>query len=196
MARPAPRKAPPRADGWLHSPQTAVALLLATVIVALVLAAVILLHRKPGADAVILQGEPMTDATAAAQVVGSAKQIVSMAQLHGASGGYSFVSCMNKTEPPYQVALYMNFGLPQSNSVEYLRDIAAAMVSHGWALTPATGEHLGEKLTKDGVTAIFYGSGNDTDVATLRLYGECRVTADHRNDNPVWTEISDQLGFG
>ena len=46
------------------------------------------------------------------------------------------------------------------------------------------GEHFGQKLTKDGVTAIFYRSGNDTDFATMRLYGECRNTADHRNDNP------------
>jgi hypothetical protein len=26
-----------------------------------------------------------------------------------------------------------------------------------------------------------------------RLYGECRNTSDHRDDNPVWTEVSDQL---
>jgi len=28
----------------------------------------------------------------------------------------------------------------------------------------------------------------------MRLYGECRNVADHRNDNPVWREVSDQLG--
>jgi hypothetical protein len=183
-------------DGWLRSPRSVV-LLLAALIAALVVAGAIVILRKPGADAVRLQGEPMTDAAAAGQVVASAQQIVRMAQLHGAAGGYSFVSCKNKTEPPYQVALYMNFGLPQSNSVKYLRDIGATMVSHGWTRAPTTGEHFGQKLTKDGVTAIFYGSGNevnDTDGATMRLYGECRITADHRNDNPVWTEVSDQLG--
>jgi hypothetical protein len=183
-------------------PRSVVVLLVAALITAVAVAAVIVILRKPGADAVRLQGEPMTDAAAAAQVVDSAKQIVGMAGLHGATGGYAFVSCKNTTEPPYQVALYMNFGLPQSNSVKYLRDIGATMVSYGWTRAPTTDEHFGQKLTKDGVTVIFYGSdfygnGNDvhdTDVATMRLYGECRVTADHRNDNPVWTDLAGQLG--
>jgi hypothetical protein len=170
--------------------------LVLALITALTVAAAIVFVRHPGTDAVRLQGEPMTDAAAAAQVVDSAKQIVRTAQLHGATGGYAFVSCKNKTEPPYQVAIYMNFALPQSNSVKYLRDVGAAMVANGWARAATTDEHFGQKLTKDGVTAIFYGSGNDTDAATMRLYGECRVTADHRNDNPVWTEISNQLGLG
>ena len=68
------------------------------------------------------------------------------------------------------------------------------MVAHGWTPAPAMGEHFGQKLTKDGVTAIFYRSGNNTDFATMPLYGECRNAADHRNDNPVWTEVTDQLG--
>jgi hypothetical protein len=136
----------------------------------------------------------MTDAQAAGQVVASAKQIVRMVQLQDATGGYAFVSCTNVNEPPYQVAVYMNFRLPQINSVKYLCDLAATMVAHGWTPAPAMGEHFGQKLTKDGVTAIFYRSGNNTDFATMRLYGECRNAADHRNDNPVWTEVTDQLG--
>jgi len=181
-------------DGWLRSPRSVVVLVLAAVCTAVVVAAAMVFLRNPGADAVRLQGEPMTDAAAAGQVVAAAEQIVRMAQLNGATGGYAFVSCKNKTEPPYQVALYMNFRLPQSNSVKYLRDIAATMVSNGWTRAATTGEHFGQKLTNDGVTAIFYGNVNDTDVGTMRLYGECRITADHRNDNPVWTEVSDQLG--
>lgn len=125
----------------------------------------------------------MTDAQAAEQVLTSAKQIVSMAQLQDATGGYAFVSCNSANEPPYQVAVYMNFRLPQSNSLKCLRDVAASMVAHGWTPAPAMGEHFGQKLTKDGVTAIFYRSGNYADFATMRLYGECRNTADHRNDN-------------
>ncbi|MDT5237514.1 MAG: hypothetical protein QOF47_3501, partial [Mycobacterium sp.] len=64
----------------------------------------------------------------------------------------------------------------------------------GWAPAASMGEHFGQKLTRDGVTAIFYRSVNDTNFATMRLYGECRITADHRNDNPVWAEVTDQLG--
>ncbi len=180
-------------DGWLRSPRSVV-LLLAALVTALVMGAALVSLRDLRADAVALHGEPMTDSQAAGQVVASAKQIVSLAQLQEATGGYAFVSCKNENEPPYQAAIYMSFRLPQSNSVKYLRDVAASMAAHGWTPAASTGEHFGQKLTKDGVTAIFYRSVNDADFATMRLYGECRNTADHRNDNPAWTEVTDQLG--
>jgi len=180
-------------DGRLRSPRSVV-LLLAALTTALAVVAGVLWLSDRGSDGVPLQGEPMTDAQAAGQVVASAKQIVSTAQLHDAAGGYAFVSCKNENEPPYQVAIYMTFRLPQSNSVKYLRDIGASMVAHGWTPAGSMGEHFGQKLTRDGVTAIFYRSVNDMGFATMRLYGECRNTADHRNDNPVWTEVTDQLG--
>jgi hypothetical protein len=180
-------------DGWLRSPRSVV-LLLAALVTVLVAGAGFTLLRDLRTDAVILQGAPMTDAQAAAQVLASARQIVGMAQLQDATGGYAFVSCKNENEPPYQAAIYMSFRLPQSNSVKYLRDVAASMVAHGWTPAASMGEHFGQKLTKDGVAVIFYRSVNDTNFATMRLYGECRNTADHRNDNPVWTEVTDQLG--
>jgi hypothetical protein len=180
-------------NSWLRSPRYVV-LALAALVTVLVVAAGVWLLSDRGADEVRLQGEPMTDAQAAGQVVTSAKQIVSVAHLQDATGGYAFVSCKNENEPPYQVTVYMNFRLPQSKSVKYLRDVAASMVAHGWATAPAMGEHFGQKLTKDGVTAIFYRGGDNTDFATMRLYGECRNTTDHRNDNPAWTEVTEQLG--
>jgi hypothetical protein len=180
-------------NSWLRSRRFAV-LVPAALATAVAVAAGALWFSDRGTGEVRLQGEPMTDAQAAGQVVASAKQIVSVARLRDASGGYAFVSCKNANEPPYQVTVYMDFRLPQDNSVKYLRDVGAAMVAHGWALAPVTGEHFGQKMTKDGVTAIVYRSGDNTDFATLRLYGECRDTADHRNDNPVWREVTDQIG--
>jgi hypothetical protein len=180
-------------NGWLRAPRSVV-LLLAALLTVLVVATGLLWLSGRGTGEVRVQGEPMTDAQARGQVLDSAKQIVTMAQLREVTGGYAFVSCTNEIEPPYQVAVYMNFALPQSNSVKYLRDIAAAMAAQGWTPAPAMGEHFGQKLTRDGVTAIFYRSGNTTDFATMRLYGECRNVADHRHDNPVWTELTDQLG--
>lgn len=180
-------------DGWLRSPRSVVLLLVALAAV-LVVGAGSEMLRDLRADAVILQGAPMTDAQAAGQVLASARQIVSTAQLQDPTGGYAFVSCKNENEPPYQAAIYMSFRLPQGNSVKYLRDVAASLVTHGWAPAASTAEHFGQKLTRDGVTAIFYRSVNYTNFATMRLYGECRNTADHRNDNPVWTEVTDQLG--
>jgi hypothetical protein len=179
-------------DGRLRSPRSAV-LLVAALVTALVVAAGLLLIGKLRADSVKAQGEPMTDAQAAGQVVNAAKEIVETARLQNATGGYAFVSCKNENEPPYQAALYMNLRLPQPNSVTFSRDIAAAMVAHGWTPAASMGENFGQKLTKDGVTAIYYRNVNDADFATMRLYGECRNTADHRNDNPVWTEVSDQF---
>jgi hypothetical protein len=183
-----------KSESGLSRSQRYVVLVLAALVTVLALAAGVLWLSDRGADEVRLRGEPMTDAQAAGQVLASAKQIVSVARLRDASGGYAFVSCTNANEPPYQVAVYMNFRLPQDNSLKYLRDVGAAMVAHGWTPAPVMGEHFGQKLTKDGVTAIVYPSGDNTDFATLRLYGECRNTADHRSDNPVWRELTDQLG--
>jgi hypothetical protein len=58
---------------------------------ALVVAAGLVLFRDLRADAVQLRGEPMTDAQAVGQVLASAKQIVSTAELRDATGGYAFV---------------------------------------------------------------------------------------------------------
>jgi len=66
------------------------------------------------------------------QIVNSAKDIVTAAQLQEATAGYSFVSCANENEPPYQVALYMSFRLPHDDWVRYLRDVAAGMLDRGW----------------------------------------------------------------
>lgn len=171
-----------------------VLLLVAALALTLAVTMGVLMLREPGVDTGTMQGEPMTDAAAAGQVVAAAKQIVNAAQLQDVTAGYAFVSCKNANDPPYQATIYLNFRVLQSNSTKYLDGVAAAMVAHGWAVAPVMGEHFGRKLTKGGVTAVFYRSGNDTDVATMRLYGECRNMGDHRNDNPVWTEVTDQLG--
>jgi hypothetical protein len=180
-------------NGWLRVPRSVVPLLAAAVATVLVVAAGLWWLRTPGPAAVHLRGEPMTDAQAAGQVLGSARQIVGVAALRDATGGYAFTSCESENQPPYQVVLYMNFRLPQSNSVKYLQDVATTMAAHRWAPAPTPGEHFGQKLTKDGVTAIFHRSEDDANFATMRLYGGCRITANHANDNPVWTDVTDQL---
>ena len=178
---------------WLRSPRS-VALLVAALVMSVVFGTTFLVINSSGADALTYPGEPLTNDQAAAQVIDSAKQIVTVAQLREATGGYSFVSCKNEIEPPYQAALYMNFRLPQNNWVQYLQDVARAMVANGWTDSPAMGEHFGHKLTRDGVTSVFYRNLNDAAFATMRLYGECQNVADHRNDNPAWTEVTGLLG--
>jgi hypothetical protein len=131
----------------------------------------------------------LTDEQAAAHVIDSAKQVVAVARLEQATGGYAFVSCANETDPPYQAVLNMSFHLPQANSVRYLRDVASAMIAGGWAEAPTMGEQFGQKLTRDGVTSEFHRNPDDRDFATMRLSGECGIASDHRADGPTWTEV-------
>ena len=137
---------------------------------------------------------PMSDEQSTAQVLGSAKQIVDVAELHGVSGSYTFLSCTNLHDPPYQAAVYLNFALPETNSVKRIREVAEAMVADGWQEAPAMGEHFGMKLTRDGVTSTFHENPDDPKFATIRIYGECRNTSDHGDDNPAFTDISNRLG--
>jgi hypothetical protein len=176
--------------GWLRTSR-ALALLLAALFIPLVLGtAFVVINDAPTRDV----AAPLTDDQARDQVVDSARQIVTVAGLRDATGGYGFLSCVNEHDPPYQAAVYLNFQLSGPNAVEQVRQIAVAMMRHGWRQAPSLGEHFGKKLTKDGVTAVFHRNLNDRGFGTMRIYGECRNITDHRNDNPAWTEIADQLG--
>lgn len=135
----------------------------------------------------------LTDDAAVAQVVEAAVDVATTAGLQRAGGGYAFVSCKNSTDPPYQVAVHLTFPLPPVDPAAHLDDVAAAMVADGWSEGAAPAEHFGRKLTRDGLTAIVYRNPERTDLATMRLYGQCRVTSEHRHDDPVWTEITERL---
>ncbi len=175
--------------GWIRSRQ-ALALLWAALAMALVLGMGVVVVNRLTAEPGGTRGESLSDDRAVAQVVESARQIVDVARLQQASGGYRFVSCTNENDPPYQVTFYMSFRLPEDNSARYLQDVATRMITNGWVDAPAMDEHFGQKLTKDGVSSVFYRNPSDRGFATMRLYGECRNTADHRSDNPAWTEVS------
>ena len=127
-------------------------------------------------------------------MVDSARQIIDVAKLREVSGSYAFLSCTSLHDPPYQAAAYLNFRLPEANSVKRIREVASAMLANGWREAPSMGEHFGMKLTKDGVTSTFHENQDDPRFATMRIYGECRNTSDHRNDNPAFVEITDRLG--
>jgi hypothetical protein len=175
--------------GWIRSPQS-LALLWATLTITLVLGACVVALAQPAMVTPDRTGVALSDERAAAQVVDSAKQIVAAARLSDATGGYSFVSCANESDPPYQAAFYMSFRLPEGDSAKYLGEVASTMAATGWTVSPAEGEHFGYKLTKDGVTSVFYRTPGHREFATMRLYGECSNTSDHHNDNPAWTEVA------
>jgi hypothetical protein len=137
--------------------------------------------------------EPMTDEQATNQVLDSTRDIVDAANLRDVSASVVFLSCTSSHDPPYQAAVHLNFGLPLTNSVKRISEVAAAMRAHGWQQAPAMAEHFGMKLTRGAVTSTFHENPDDRRFATMRIYGECRNTSDHRNDNPAFTDITDRL---
>jgi hypothetical protein len=169
--------------------------MLAAFALSLVLGAGFLLLTDPPAnDTGTLSGAaPMSDDEAESQVVDSARDIVERAGLSQVSGSVVFLSCTNLHDPPYQAAVYLNFALPETNSVKRIREVAEALVAAGWQEAPAMGEHFGMKLTRGGVTATFHENQDDPRFAEMRIYGQCRVTSDHRDDNPAFTDVTDRL---
>jgi hypothetical protein len=185
----------PDGDDRLLRTPAARTLIFAALIISLVFGIGFVVINEPPATGIgALASAPLSDDQSRAQVVGSARQIVAVARLRDVNGSYVFLSCTNEHDPPYQPALYLNFRLPESNSVRYIRDIAAAMVANGWQEAPSLAEHFGLKLTKDGVTATFHENLDDARFGTMRIYGECRNVSEHRNDNPAWQDITGQLG--
>ena len=109
----------------------------------------VVINSSRNAESGTLGGaEPMTDAQATNQVLDSARQIVDAARLQNVSASHIFLSCTSSHDPPYQAAVYLNFALPESNPVKRIREVAAAMVAHGWQQAPAMAEHFGLKLTR------------------------------------------------
>ncbi len=174
---------------WIRPPQ-AKALLWTALILSLAFGAALVLIDGRKVDPADRIASPLTDEQAIGQVVGSARQIVAAAHLQEPTGGYTFVPCAQENEAPYQAALYMSFLLPQSDWVSHLDEVASEMIATGWVDAPTQAEHFGRKLTNGGVTAVLGRNLDDPTSATMRLYGECRNIADHRNDNPAWTEVS------
>lgn len=175
--------------GWISAPRSR-GLLWAALVLSLVLGTAFIVVDRRESDVLQRDIVPLTDEQAAQQVVGPARQIVATAHLKDVTAGYAFVSCVSENEPPYQAVLYMSFSLPQGDWGRRLDEVASAMIGDGWADAPAPAERFGRKLTSDGVTAVLQRNVDDVGFATARLYGECRNTTDHRNDDPAWTEVS------
>lgn len=172
------------------------ALLAAALSLALILGVAVLLvdqSRDRVIEAREHPADPLTDDAAAAQVIDAAVDAVTTARLQRPAGGYAFLSCTNASDPPYQVVAYLTFLLPPVDSVGYLDDVAAAMLAHGWSDSATSGEHFGGKLTREGVTTVMHRNPERADLATMRIYGECRVTGEHAHDDPAWTELTGRL---
>ena len=135
---------------------------------------------------------PLNDDQTRDQVIDPAKEIVTAAALHGVTGAFSFASCNDQGDPPYQGTVTLTF-LIRGDSNAYFRQVRAAMRSHGWSDGPPPGQHLhGTTLNKDGVSANIAFLPSDHSYGQITLYGECRNTTDHHGDGR-WTDITNQL---
>jgi len=137
---------------------------------------------------------PLTDDQAMAQVVEPAKQIVAVADLQGVSGGFSFASCNDQGEPPYQGTVTIGF-LLHGDPDAYFQQVRAAMIAHGWNDGPPPGQRYhGTTLNKDGVTASMSFVPSDHSYGQIILDGECRNTTDHHHDGKTnGTDITNLL---
>lgn len=152
------------------------------------------LHSTP-ADALEHPAEPVSDDQSRSQVIQPTKHIVTVTGLHTTSAGYSFMSCKNRDEPPYQGAIYLTFAVPAAmQSDSYLAGVVATLVGRGWTEGVSPNNHaFATTLTKDAVTVIVYRHDDDPRLGVLRVYGECRNMHNHRRDAAAWSDITDQF---
>jgi hypothetical protein len=175
--------------------RSAVLLIAAALLVSLVLGLSFLaLHRfrdLRGA-AVDRVAHPLTDEQAKLQVLEPAGEIAGASRLAGVSASYLLMSCKNTDEPPYQGAIYLYFDVPGvMDTPKYFGSIAAAMTAKGWTEAMPPSRHPGGRsFTRDGVTVIYFRNTDQTDRATMQIYGECRNTTDHRRDSTGWIDVT------
>lgn len=167
--------------------------LLAAAVVPLLAGCALVMHKPHSAGSSNPwddSAHPLTDDQAMAQVVEPAKQIVA-ADLQAVRAGFSFTSCNDQGDPPYQGTVRMAF-LLQGDHDAYFQHVRAAMLSHGWIDGPPPGQYFhGITLHKNGVTANM-SLALDHSYGEMILDGECRNTTDHHHDDET-TNITNQL---
>ncbi|HTX95510.1 MAG TPA: hypothetical protein VME67_12035 [Mycobacterium sp.] len=138
---------------------------------------------------------PVGDDQSQAQVVESAKHIVTLTGLHTSSAGYMLMSCKDRDDPPYQGAIYLTFALPDAAQADtYFPAVAAMLVDHGWTQGLSPNNHpFAKTFSKEAVTVIIYRHDDDPSLGVLRVYGQCRNMNDHRKDTTSWVDLTDQL---
>lgn len=133
----------------------------------------------------------LSDEQTRAQVVDPAVAVVRAVKLDDVTGGFSFGSCNDQGEPPFQGRVEVAFKLPADPSAVYAQ-IRDALVAQGWASGAPAGQMVhGDSLNRDGVTAAVGPRSADPGYGALQIYGECRNMGDHGSDGPVG--ITDQL---
>ena len=138
---------------------------------------------------------PQSDEQSRQQVLGPARQIIAAGSLRHSSATYLLQSCTTEDLPPYQGTVFVAFPVPDVVGTRKLfRQIAQKMSIQGWRIGLPPGHHPdGWTLAKDGVIAIYYRDPDQDGQGVLRVYGECRDIADHRQDGGGFLDVSREL---
>ncbi|WP_199182821.1 hypothetical protein [Mycobacterium sp. 4858] len=172
------------------------ALLTSVLVVAVLLGGCAPVQEKPPASGPTNPYEdtahPMSDDQTRAQVIEPARQIVAAANLDGVSGAFSFASCNDQGDPPFQGTVTLSF-LIHGDPDAYFQQVRTAMIAHGWSDGAPPGQHYhGATLNKDGVAASISFMPSDHSYGQIILDGQCRNMGNHKGEGQ-WTNINDQL---
>lgn len=168
--------------------------LLAAAVVPLLAGCALVMHKPHSAGSSNPwddSAHPLTDDQAMAQVVEPAKQIVAAADLQAVRAGFSFTSCNDQGDPPYQGTVQDGLSVAGRSR----RVLSARPCRHAVARLdrrPPPGQYFhGITLHKNGVTANM-SLALDHSYGEMILDGECRNTTDHHHDDET-TNITNQL---
>ena len=134
----------------------------------------------------------LSDEQTRAQVVDPVVQVVRAVALDDVTAGFSFGSCNDQGEPPFQGRAEMAFKLPAVDPGRVYAQIRDAMIRQGWSSGSPQGQVVhGDSLNRDGVMATVGPRPSDPGYGSLHLYGQCRNAGDHGSEGAV--DITDQL---
>ncbi|WP_260761869.1 hypothetical protein [Mycobacterium sp. SMC-4] len=127
----------------------------------------------------------LSDGQAKAEVVEPAVAVVRAVSLDDVTGGFSFGSCNDQGEPPFQGRVEVTFRLPADPQPVYTQ-IRDALVAQGWSAGAPEGQLVhGTTLNRDGVTATVGPRALDPGYGSLKIYGQCRNTGEHGEEGAV-----------
>ncbi len=152
-------------------------------------------HRSQPATSPPAPVETSSDEDTMKQVIDPARQIIQVAGLKDVFGGFSFEACNDQGEPPYRGRLEVSFTIPGGVEPEkYIRQIADTMLQQGWYDGPPPGKRLfGTVIHTDAVMAVLSQHPVAREDGAIRIFGECRNMADHRNDAVKDVNVTDRL---
>lgn len=127
----------------------------------------------------------LSDEQTRAQVVDPAVAVVRAVTLDDVTGGFTFGSCTDQGEPPFQGRVEVTFKLPADPEPVYAQ-IRDALAAQGWTQNAPDDQPVhGGAMQREGVTATVGPRAADPGYGTLQFFGECRNAGEHGSEGAV-----------